>query len=440
MSDSDWLTLSGIVVLLIMSAVLAMAETSFVRINRIRAMTLQEEGRKGAERLLKMLERPETTLNLVLLLVLICQLTAATLVGVLVERKFGGYGLLAGTAVEVVAFFVFAEVAPKTYAIQHTETAALRLSGLLWALTRFPPLRLVSRVLIGVANVVLPGKGLKKGPYTTEEDIRQMADVAADEQVIEREERRLIHSIFEFGDTVVREVMVPRPDMVGVEGDASVDEALAKAIQAGYSRLPAYGEGPDDILGLVYLKDIVRRTRENGGAHGTLRELVRPAVFVPEQKRVAELLREMQQDKFHMAVVIDEYGGTAGIVTLEDLLEEIVGEIEDEYDTVATTALTNGQPKVAEGICVVSGMLHPDEVLEQTGFEMPEGDFETLAGFLLTEFDRIPSQGDHLEYRKWEFKVVEMHGKRIAKVLMVAPKELDASGDTSQRHDREAGS
>jgi putative hemolysin len=151
-SEQDWLTLTGIVTLLVMSAVLAMAETAFVRINRIRAMTLLEEGRKGAERLLKLMERPETALNLVLLLVLICQLTAATLVGVLVERKLGGYGLLAGTAIEIVAFFVLAEVAPKTYAIQHTETAALRLSGLLWFLTRFPPLRLISRVLIAMAK------------------------------------------------------------------------------------------------------------------------------------------------------------------------------------------------------------------------------------------------------------------------------------------------
>ena len=419
MSDSDWLTFGGIVVLLMMSAVLAMAETSFVRINRIRAMTLQEEGRKGADRLLKLMEQPETALNLVLLLVLICQLSAATLVGVLVERKFGGYGLLVGTAVEVVAFFVFAEVAPKTYAIQHTETAALRLSGLLWALTRFPPLRLVSRVLIGVANVVLPGKGLKKGPYTSEEDIRQMADVAADEEVIEREERRLIHSIFEFGDTVVREVMVPRPDMVGVEADASVDAALEKAIEAGYSRLPAYGEGPDDILGLVYLKDIVRRTRENGGAPGTVRELVRPAEFVPEQKRVAELLREMQQKKFHMAVVIDEYGGTAGLVTLEDLLEEIVGEIVDEYDVEAPKVerLPDGGLRVAGGTPI-------DEVNELLDVELPDTDWDTVGGLMFGVLGHVPVEGETVDFQGLEFRAERIQGRRI-RTVRITPKESE---------------
>src|SRR5947209_5917678 len=243
-----------------------MAETALVRMNRIRAMTLEEEGRRGAKRLASLLEEPENALNLILLFLLVCQLTAGTLVGVLVQGRLGGYGVLVGTVVEVVVFFVIAEVAPKTYAVQHTDRAALRLAPLLWAITHFPPLRALSRLLIAVANAIIPGKGLKKGPYTTEEDIRTMADVAAEEKVIEREERRLIHSIFEFGDTVVREVMVPRPDMVGVEADATVDEALEKAISAGYSRLPAYGEGPDDILGLVYLKDIIRRTREKPDA------------------------------------------------------------------------------------------------------------------------------------------------------------------------------
>jgi CBS domain containing-hemolysin-like protein len=404
------------------SAVLAMAETSFVRITRIRAMTLQEEGRRGADRLLKLLERPETALNLVLLLVLICQLTAATLVGVLVERKFGGFGVVAGTAVEIVAFFVLAEVAPKTYAVQHTETAALRLSGLLWALTRFPPLRLISSILIGIANVILPGKGLKKGPYTTEEEIRTMADVAAEEEVIEREERRLIHSIFEFGDTVVREVMVPRPDMIGVEADAPVEEALEKAIGAGYSRLPAYGEGPDDILGLVYLKDIIRRDRENGSGEAKLRELVRPAVFVPEQKKVAELLREMQQDKFHMAIVIDEYGGTAGLVTLEDLLEEIVGEIVDEYDVEGPKIerLPDGGVRVAGGTPI-------DEVNELLDVELPDTDWDTVGGLMFNLLGHVPVEGETVEFQVLEFRAERVQGRRIVTVR-ITPIQTELGG------------
>src|SRR6266851_4756266 len=225
-----------------------MAETAFVRMNRIRAMSLEEEGRKGAKRLAALLQEPENTLNLVLLFLLIGQLVAGTLVGVLMEGKLGGYGVLIGTVAEVIVFFVLAEVAPKTYAVQHTETAALRLSRPLWAITSFPPLRALSRFLIWIANILLPGKGLKKGPYTTEEDIRTMADVAADEQVIEREERRLIHSIFEFGDTVVREVMVPRPDMVAIEADATIEMAIERAIEGGYSRIPAYEESTDNIV------------------------------------------------------------------------------------------------------------------------------------------------------------------------------------------------
>jgi putative hemolysin len=418
-SNTDWLTLIAIFFLLCTSAFFAMAETAFVRMNRIRAMTLEEEGRRGAKRLVSLLEEPENALNLVLLFLLICQLTAGTLVGVLVQGRFGGYGILVGTVVEVVVFFVLAEVAPKTYAVQHTDRAALFLARPLWALVHFPPLRALSRILIGIANVILPGKGLKKGPYTTEEDIRQMADVAAEEKVIEREERRLIHSIFEFGDTVVREVMVPRPDMVGVEADATVDAALEKAISAGYSRLPAFGEGPDDILGLVYLKDIIRRTRENGAGHATLRELVRPAVFVPEQKKVAELLREMQQDKFHMAIVIDEYGGTAGLITLEDLLEEIVGEIVDEYDVEAPRVerLPDGGLRVAGGTPI-------DEVNELLEIELPETDWDTVGGLIFNLLGHVPVEGESVEFQGFEFRAERVQGRRILTVR-ITPKESE---------------
>ena len=410
MEQGDWLILATVLVLFVTSAVFAMAETAFVRINRIRAMTLEEEGRRGAKRLVTLLEHPETTLNIVLLVVLVCQLTAATLVGVLVERLFGAFGVAAGTAVEVVAFFVLAEVAPKTYAVQHTDAAALRLSGLLWGLTRFPPLRIMSRLLIGLANVVLPGRGLKEGPFTSEEEIRTMADVAAQEEVIEREERRLIHSIFEFGDTVVREVMVPRPDMVAVEADGTVDAALEKAIKAGYSRLPVYNESLDDIVGLVYLKDIVRAERENQAAC-PLQDLIRPAVFVPEQKRVAEMLREMQTDKFHMAVVVDEYGGTAGLVTLEDLIEEIVGEIVDEYDVE--------EPRVeqlAEGVLLVAGRTPIDEVNEILGIELPATEWDTVGGLMFNLLGHVPVEGETVMFQGIEFRAERIQGRRILTV------------------------
>ena len=268
-------------------------------------------------------------------------------------------------------FFVVAEVAPKTYAIQHTDRAALRVTPLLWFLTQFWPIRMLSRGLIGFANVILPGKGLKEGPFVTEEEIRTMADVAASEDAIEREERALIHSIFEFGDTVVREVMRPRPDMVTVDADDTIESAIAVAIERGFSRIPACGETTDDVIGLVYLKDLVRRARAGEGEQ-PVRIAVRPATFVPEQKRVAELLREMQTQQFHMAVVIDEYGDTVGVVTLEDLLEEIVGEIADEYDVEEP-----GIEHLADGSVRFPGRTPIDEVNEELHTELPDTEWDT---------------------------------------------------------------
>jgi magnesium and cobalt exporter, CNNM family len=419
MRQSDWVLLAVIAVLFAISIITAAGETAFTKLNKVRALTLQEEGRKGATRLVRLLDHPERTLNVLLLIMMAAHFGVASLVALIVEHHFGGAGVVAGTIIEVLIFFVLAEVAPKTYAILHTDEAATKLSGFMWVLSRFPPLRVITRVLISMANVVLPGKGLKKGPYTTEEEIRTLADVAADEEVIEREERRLIHSIFEFGDTVVREVMIPRPDMVGIESDATVDDALQKAINAGFSRLPAYGEGPDDILGLIYLKDIIRRTRENGDGHGTVRDLVRPAVFVPEQKKVAELLREMQQDKFHMAVVIDEYGGTAGLVTLEDLLEEIVGEIVDEYDVEAPRVerLPDGGLRVAGGTPI-------DEVNELLEIELPETDWDTVGGLMFNLLGHVPVEGETVDFQGLEFRAERVQRRRIL-VVRITPKESE---------------
>jgi len=420
MDGPDWILAIIIFVLFAVSAVMAMAETAFVRMNRIKAISLEEEGRKGAERLTRMLEHPERTLNSVLLVLLVCQLTSATLVGVLFGHLFGPLGVALGTVIEVMLFFVVAEVAPKTFAIQRTESAALALSPLLSFLTNFWPLRVLSRSLIGLANVVLPGKGLKEGPFVSEEEIRTMADVAAAEDVIEREERRLIHSIFEFGDTVVREVMLPRPDMIAVPSDATIDAAVTQAIDGGFSRLPAYEESTDNIVGLVYLKDLVRRSAAGEGTR-PVREALRPAVFVPEQKRVAELLREMQTQQFHMAIVVDEYGGTAGLVTLEDLLEEIVGEIADEYD--------REEPRVErlEGAALrVPGRTPIDEVSEALGLELPDTEWDTVGGLVFNLLGHVPVEGETVNFQGLEFRTERVQGRRIVSVYI---RPLESPGE-----------
>ncbi len=406
---------------------LATAETAFTRMSRIRALALEEEDRKGAARLASMLERPERTLNVLLLLVLVSQMTSASLLGVLLEGSFGGAGLVIGLVLQIVVYFVIGEVAPKTYAIQHPERAALALTPFLWAISNFPPLRMLSRGLIGLANVLLPGRGLKQGPFVTEEDLRTMADVAADEEVIEREERRLIHSIFEFGDTVVREVMVPRPDMIAIEADATMEEAISLAIDAGFSRFPCYAETTDDIVGLVYLRDLVQQARSGAGRR-PVRVAVRDAVFVPEQKRADALLREMRTEKFHMAMVVDEHGGTAGLVTLEDLIEEIVGEITDEFDVEPP-----GVEALADGGFRVPGRTPMDEVSEAVGRELPDTEWDTVAGLLFNLLGHVPIPGETARFEGFEFRAELVDGRRIRSVVitpMPAPDAGESAGES----------
>jgi putative hemolysin len=400
---ADYGMLAAIVVLFVISGVLALAETSFVRMNRIKAKALADDGRKGAARLATMLETPENTLNSVLLVILICQLTSSTLVGVLIGNRLGGWGVALGVVLEITVFFTFAEVAPKTYAIQSTEKAALASSRLLWFLTTFWPLRIVSRLLIGIANGILPGRGLPEGPYVTEADLRTMADVAADEDAIEREEQELIHSIFEFGDTIVREVMMPRTDMVSVEAHESVDHALGVAIDGGYSRLPAYDDSTDNIVGIVFMKDLVRESKAGRGTT-PVRDCMRPAEFVPEQKRVAELLREMQQKKFHMAIVFDEYGGTAGLVTLEDpfLMREVDGSLR-----------APGRTPIVE-------------VNELLAVDLPHEEWDTVGGLVFSELGRVPTLGEVTEFQGFTFRTERVQGRRIVSVIITAVSEPDA--------------
>jgi len=400
-----------VILLWAFSGVLALAETAFTRVSRIRLLALEEEGEKRARRVLRLQEHPEVTLNSILLLVLGCQMIGATILGSALEPSLGAWGVAAGIAVEVFVVFTLFEVVPKTWALQHSERAALAISPLLVFVTRFWPLRVLTRGFIGIANVILPGRGLRHGPFVTEEEILTMADVAAQEAAIESQERELIHSIFEFGDTVVREVMVPRTDVIAVEADATVDEAIETAISAGKSRLPTYDESLDDIVGLVFLKDLVSR-RGAGEGSEPIRGSLRPTHFVPESKRVAELLREMQTEKFHMAIVVDEYGGTHGLVTMEDLLEEIVGEITDEYDVEEPVV-----ERLASGSWRVPGRTPIDEVNELLQVDLDDQEWDTVGGLVFNTLGHVPVEGECLRVNGLELCAERIQGRRIVSVI-----------------------
>jgi CBS domain containing-hemolysin-like protein len=411
LNGSDVALLVAIVILVVLTAFLALSETAITRMSKVKAMSMEEHGRRGARTLLGLVEHTERVLPVVLFALELCTLVAATLIGVVAAHAFGGIGVLVATAFEVVAIFVLAELAPKTWAVQHTERAALFVAPAIRLLYGFPPLRWITRGLISISNAILPGKGIREGPYVSEEMLLAMADTAVEEDVIEHAERTLIHSIIDFGDTIVRDVMVPRPDMVAVESRARIEDVVDIAISAGFSRIPVYGQGIDDIVGLVFVKDLMRAEREGRQDH-LVSGILRHAEFVPESKRVAELMPEMQANKYHMAMVVDEYGGTAGLVTLEDLIEELVGEITDEYDTDEVDVERHD-----DGSVVVNARMPIDEVndlLEDA--DLPEGDWDTVGGLMLGQLGHVPVAGETVECDGHRLVVDRVQGRRIGRV------------------------
>ena len=422
MTPVDWIMVVSVGVLWVTAAFIAMSETALTRITPIKATAMEEEGRRGAARLRHLVQHPERFLTPILLLVLLCHLVAATLLGIVVDRHFGGAVLVAFTVGQVAIVFVFCESMPKTWAVQHTERAALLTAPLVKALVAFPPIRILANMLIAITNVLLPGKGLKRGPFVSEEELLAMADVAADEEVIEREERTLIRQVIEFGDTVVREVMIPRTDMLSIEGGARICDAVELVINSGKSRIPVYEQGIDDIIGIVYARDLLKAEREGRG-DDPVRTLAREAHFVPETKRVAELMREMQKEKFHIAMVVDEYGGTAGLVTLEDLIEELVGEIVDEYDVedAKWERLSNGDYRV-------DARMPLDEVNELLAADLPEGDWDTVGGLVYSELGHVPHQGESVEVDGRKLMAEKVDGRRIERVR-ISPQVLREPAD-----------
>ena len=415
MTSADALMLVVIVVLLAALIFLSVAEMGLSRLSRHKAASMADSGSKAGKVLVRLVAEPERWVNPLLLLVNICQTVQATLTGIVAGRLFGPAGVAVGVVLNVVVFFVLAEAVPKTYAVIYPERAARFTALPVSVLVNFGPLRWVSRGLIGLTNVIVKGKGLEKGPFVNEQELLGIVEAAAEDGVVEHEERELIESIIEFGDTIAREVMVPRPDIVTTNHDATVTEALDVAIEHGFSRLPVLGPGEDDdVVGLAFIKDLVRAERNGEGAR-PVTELMRSVRFVPENKPVNRLMREMQAEKFHLALVADEYGAISGLITLEDCLEELVGEIIDEHDDEDAEVRDLG-----DGEYLVDGGMSISDLNDLLDLHLPDDDWDTIGGLIFGTLEHVPAEGESVSRDGFTFTTVEMEGRRVRQVRVSA--------------------
>jgi len=405
-TTDSWLLVLA-VVLVSAAALVSLTDAALSRVSSSRVDELVRDERRGAARLKRVVDDAAATLNALLLVRTLCELLATTLVAVVSVRGLDSswQAILITAGVMTAVDYVVVGVGGRTLGRQHPTTVSLRTAPLAQMLTRL--LGPLPRVLIIVGNVLTPGRGFREGPFHSEAELRELVDLAEERQVIESGEREMIHSVFELGDTLVREVMVPRTDMVWIERTKTVRQGLSLAMRSGFSRIPVVGDNEDDIVGFAYLKDMAKRVYEDEDRAEKVDEVMRPATFVPESKPVDELLREMQSKQVHVAVVIDEYGGTAGLVTIEDILEEIVGEITDEYDRES--------PRIEElddGSIRVNVRMPVDDIEEMYDVTFDLEDVETVGGLLASALGRVPIPGAEVTLQNLTFIAEGAKGRR----------------------------
>lgn len=409
-SEKILLEIIMLIALLFLSALFSSAETAFTHIDLLKVKYLVSTGNKRAKTLEKLKNDPERTLTTILIGNNLVNISASSIATSLAIDFFGSKGI--GVAVGVMTFLilVFGEITPKSYAIRKAESLALFVAPLFDFLSKiFYPINIAFN---GISNLFL-GKNVKNTPTFTEDEIKTLIDVGEEEGTIAEDEKEMITSIFEFGDTRIKEVMIPRVDIVCAEAEETLKEVLNKAIKAGCSRLPVYKDTVDNIVGILYVKDLLKYLKD-GNFNVSADKIKREAYFIPETKRADDLLREMQKKRVHMAIVISEYGGVMGLVTLEDLLEEIVGEIFDEYDVAEDEIV-----RIDENTVIVDARLAIDELNEKMSLKLPNESFDTLAGFMMEYLDKVPEEGEEVEYENDKFIIEKMDEKKISKVRII---------------------
>ena len=427
------------VALILLAGLFGAMDAALQRVSKARVDELRREGIKRADSLELAVADRARHVALLLLLRIVCETLATVLVTVVLYDVWGSgwETILSAAAVMIVVSYVLVGVGPRTLGRQHAYGIALASAGLVRLLGRV--LGPVATLLILVGNMITPGRGFRDGPFSSEVELRELVDMAEERGVVESGERNMIHSVFELGDTIAREVMVPRTDVVWIERTKTVRQALALALRSGFSRLPVIGENVDDVVGVVYLKDLVRRSQNASEARNGPRveELMRPPTFVPESKPVDELLRDMQAQRIHIAIVVDEYGGFAGLLTIEDILEEIVGEIADEHDRVQRPPVE----ELPDGAMRVTARLPVQDLAELFGVDLPEDDdVETVGGLLARALGRVPIEGATARVGGLELVAESTGGRRNRIDTLLVCRVSDPDGEADDQHHSGSGS
>lgn len=435
MPDDIWFVVAAIILITI-GGLFAAIDSAVSTVSIARVEDMVKEGRAGARRLATILSARGTYVGLAVLLRVVCETAAVALIALSATDTLGvTWGLVVAIGGMAVVSYVAVGVGPRTLGRQHAYTIALASAVLLSVLGVL--LTPVTRLLILIGNALTPGRGYRNGPFATEVELREVVDLAEASGVVAAGERRMIQSVFDLGDTSAREVMVPRPEMVWIEADKSVAQATNLAVRSGHSRIPVIGENTDDVLGVVYLKDVVAKTAAGRGAPSTLtvRDVMREAEFIPDSKPLDKVLADMQRTRNHMAMLVDEYGGIAGLVTIEDVLEEIVGEITDEYDLDEVAPIE----KLPDGAYRVSARLPVEDLGELFDIEIDDDEVETVGGLVGLELGRVPLPGARVASHGLEL-VAEggpnrQGRQRIITVLVtrVASADDDADDDPSEQ-------
>ncbi|GAA3510804.1 hemolysin family protein [Aeromicrobium panaciterrae] len=418
-------------VLAVVAGLLVSVDAALSSFSKARAEELEDEGRGGAARLVQILQDPAPYLNSVLLVRVLAETSSIVLVALVVADDLEGLWtrFTVAVAIMVVVSFVLIGVGPRTLGRQHAESIALRSTLPVIALTKL--LGPLPKLLILLGNAVTPGKGFSEGPFASEVEVRELVDLAAASSVIESEEGKMIQSVFELGDTIVREVMVPRTDLVFVEKNKTLRQAMSLALRSGFSRMPVIEDNLDDIVGMAYLKDVTKRVFDNHDAETTERieSLAREVLYVPDTKPIDDLLKEMQAQRTHVAIVVDEFGGTSGMVTIEDILEEIVGEITDEYDSEPEE-----DEELADGSWRLSSRFEVDDLEDLFGIPIEDEDVDSVGGLMAKHLGKVPIRGSVVEVEGLRFEAEGPTGRRnrIGRVLVSRLEAAEGNDHDSQ--------